>query len=186
MVFFSTAVWSRKEKLRSNNIYWHFWCHIHWEVSCVNLATFLVSAAFQSASGSNSTPGKVRSWAYGLINIGVESEEGPKRRHGILSFCKSTFAGGQWGHERPKASEKEAAARRRNARWQDISCPNDLRSEIRESKLKSFSELLMWTSSLLGCQTKTDSARGNCWWREQPRMQLRGLQALKRPSLVQL
>ena len=76
------------------------------------------------------------------MNNGVESE----RRHRILRnftlLGKSTFAGGQWGHERPEASEIEAAARRRNARWLDIFCPTDLRSEDQSQNWKSYSARL--------------------------------------------
>ena len=89
-------------------------------------------------------------------------------------FLKSTCAGPQWGHERPDASEIEAAARR-NARG-DILSPQlkDLRwGQNWRKTMQQGEELMLWTSSLHDCQAKTGSARGNCWCPNQPRMQLR-------------
>ena len=90
-------------------------------------------------------------------------------------FClKSTCAGPQWGHERPDASEIEAAATR-NARG-DILSPQlkDLRwGQNWRKTMQQGEELMLWTSSLHDCQAKTGSARGNCWCPKQPRMQLR-------------
>ena len=42
IVFFSTAMWSRKEKWKTHYIYWHFWCHIDWEVRYICCCIYLL------------------------------------------------------------------------------------------------------------------------------------------------